>query len=210
MFFYNKTHNHTMIQPLTRKQREIYDFYDSYIRENKRVPSYSEAGEILNLDRTVVYTHIKNLEKKWYLIATNGDIKINIEEQAKVPLLGYVACWSPISVNEEILWYVDIPKSTISYWSSFYALKAKWESMKNAGIHDSDILIIRQQSDVNDGDIAVVILWEYEDDERATLKRVYHSPKALILKPENDDFPTQIITWPSEVRGKLISVIRNY
>lgn len=66
--------------------------------------------------------------------------------------------------------------------------------MKDAGIHDGDILIIRQQSDVDNGDIAVVILGEYEDDERATLKRVYKTPQAMILRPENDSFPTQIIT----------------
>lgn len=82
--------------------------------------------------------------------------------------------------------------------------------MINAGIDDGDTLVIRQQSDVSDGDIGVVVVWEYADDERATLKRVYHTPKALILKPENDDFPTQIITEPSQVRGKLVSVIRNY
>ena len=114
-----------MIHTLTRKQREIYDFYGSFIRENKRAPSYSEAGKLLDLDRTVVFTHVKNLEKKGYLIATKGNIQVNIEEQAKVPLLGFVACGSPITVNEEILGYIDIPKSTMNSGSNFYALTAR-------------------------------------------------------------------------------------
>lgn len=199
-----------MIHNLTRKQREVYNFYTTFISENRRVPSYTEAWKMLNLDRTVVYTHVKNLEKKWYLIATNWDIQINIEEQAKIPLLWYVACWSPISVNEEILGYIDIPKSTMRSWSGFYALRAKWESMKNAWIHDGDILVIRQQTDVDDGDIAVVVLGEYEDDERATLKRVYKSTKSMILKPENDAFEPIVVTSSGQIRWKLISVIRNY
>lgn len=55
-------------------------------------------------------------------------------------------------------------------------------------------MVIRQQSKVEDGDIAVVAIGEDEYNERATLKRVYTTPKAMILKAENDDFPTQIIT----------------
>lgn len=197
-----------MKQPLTRKQREVLDFYESFIKDNKRVPSYSEAWKLLDLDRTVVYTHVKNLEKKWYLTAWGWDIRINIE-RTSIPLLWSVACGSPISVYEECSEYIDIPKSLLKLWSSLYALKAKWESMINAGIDDGDILIIRQQSDIIDGDIAVVIVGEYADDERATLKRVYKTPKALILKPKNDDFPMQVIKW-GEIRGKLVSVIRNY
>ena len=66
--------------------------------------------------------------------------------------------------------------------------------MIQVGIKSGDTLIIRQQSDVDNGDIGVVVIGEYTDDEQVTLKRVYKTPKALILKPENDDFPTQIIT----------------
>lgn len=58
-----------MKQALTRKQKEILDFYTNFISKNKRSPSYSEAGELLQLDRTVVFQHIKNLERKGYLIA---------------------------------------------------------------------------------------------------------------------------------------------
>lgn len=199
-----------MDNTLTRKQREVLDFYQSFISENKKIPSYTEAWKLLKLDRTVVFTHVKNLEKKGYLIADKWNIRVNLEEQATIPLLWYVACGSPISVNEEILGYIDIPKSTLNRWSNFYALQASWESMLNIWIHDWDTLIIRQQSDIDNWDIWVVVMGEYEDDERATLKRVYKTPSAMFLKAENDNFPTQIITWPAQVRGKLISVIRNY
>jgi repressor LexA len=105
--------------------------------------------------------------------------------------------------------FIELPKSSYKY-GQFYALRAVWDSMRDAGIKSGDILIIRQQSDIDDWDIAVVVLGEYKDEERATLKRVYKTPQAMILKPENDSFPVQIITWPSQIRWKLISVIRNY
>jgi len=67
--------------------------------------------------------------------------------------------------------------------------------MIQVGIKSGDTLIIRQQSDIDNGDIGVVVIGdEYADDEQVTLKRVYKTPKALILKPENDNFPTQVIT----------------
>ncbi len=58
-----------MKSTLTRKQKEIFDFYENFITENKKIPSYTEAGELLGIDRTVVFNHVKNLEKKGYLLA---------------------------------------------------------------------------------------------------------------------------------------------
>lgn len=198
-----------MIKSLSYKQKLVFDYFVNFIKNYGHAPTYREASSFLWINPSVVFSHIKNIIKKWYLSSEGWSLHL-IEVTDKVPLLWTVACWSPISVNEEILGYIDIPKSMMNSWNNFYALKARWESMKDAGIHDGDILIIRQQSDVDNGDIAVVILGEYEDDERATLKRVYKTPQAMILRPENDSFPTQIITWPSQIRGKLVSVIRNY
>ena len=81
--------------------------------------------------------------------------------------------------------------------------------MVNAWINSWDFLIIRKQDDVDNWDIWVVVMWEYEDEEKATLKKVFHNGKELILKPENDSFPVTVVkNW--EVRGKLVWVLRNY
>ncbi len=81
--------------------------------------------------------------------------------------------------------------------------------MKDVGILPGDTLVIRQQDDVDDGDIGVVATGDWADDERATLKRIYHKPEGMILKPANDEFPTTVVK-KGMVRGKLVSVIRNY
>ena len=78
--------------------------------------------------------------------------------------------------------------------------------MKNANIWDWDLLIIKQQNDIdNDGDVAVVI----KEDNTATLKRVYKNNNFIILKPENEDFPI-IFSKNCEIKGKLVGVIRNF
>lgn len=130
-----------------------------------------------------------------------------MEQLRKIPILWKIACWSPIEVFEEVRGYVDVAKSMIWNWGNLYALEAVGDSMKDAGINTWDILIIRYQNDVSDGEIAVVI--DTKDYEKATLKRVYRNLRYLLLKPENDNFPTTTMDQ-CEIRGKLVNVIRQY
>lgn len=102
----------------------------------------------------------------------------------KIPLLGEVACGEPIFANEDRESYVEVGTDI----KADFCLKAKGDSMIGARIMDGDIVFIRKQSMVNNGEIAAVII-----NDEATLKRVsYHRDKnTLILKAENpkyDDF----------------------
>ena len=72
-----------------------------------------------------------------------------------------------------------------------FALRVSGDSMVGARIHDGDIVFIRQQDDVDDGQIAAVII-----DDSATLKRVYHIPGGLQLLSENPKYPPMIFTYP--------------
>jgi repressor LexA len=85
--------------------------------------------------------------------------------------------------------------------STYYALRAKGDSMIDVGIETGDMLLIRSQDDVDDGEIAVVISLD-SGDERATLKRVYHKPRSLLLKAENSKFPS-VYVKDCIIRGKL-------
>lgn len=98
----------------------------------------------------------------------------------KVPLVGSIACGSPILAEENITDYVDAP----GHIHADYALQCRGESMINAGIRDGDIVYIRKQQTVDNGQIAAVVI----DGEEATLKRFHCDGKALILSPANDSF----------------------
>lgn len=86
-------------------------------------------------------------------------------EIKKFPLLGEIACGQPIFVNEDRESYI-LAGSNIK---ADFCLKARGDSMINARILDGDIVFIRQQPVVNDGEIAAVVI-----DDTATLKRVYY------------------------------------
>lgn len=93
-----------------------------------------------------------------------------------IPLLGDIACGEPILAEENISDYI---KADISVHADF-ALRCKGDSMINARIFDGDIVYIRQQSDVDDGEIAAVLI-----GDEATLKKVYKTENKLVLRPCN-------------------------
>ena len=96
----------------------------------------------------------------------------------KLPILGNVACGEPIFASEEHSHYLQVGENV----NADFCLTAKGDSMINARIFDGDILFVQQQSSVDDGDIAVVLI-----DDEATVKRVYFDRENAILTliPEN-------------------------
>nr|DAO23202.1 MAG TPA: Repressor protein CI [Caudoviricetes sp.] len=105
----------------------------------------------------------------------------------KVPLVGTIACGTPILAAENIEDHVDIPDDI----RADFALRCKGDSMMGIKIqiHDGDVVYIRKQSDVDNGTIAAVLI-----GEEATLKRVYKQKDKLILQPENPDYPPMVYT----------------
>ncbi len=116
-------------------------------------------------------------------------------EIKKVPFLGEIACGEPIFANEERESYV-LAGTNIN---ADFCLKARGDSMTGARIYDGDIVFIREQSMVENGEIAAVII-----DDEATLKRVYYEKEKnkLYLQAENPKYP------PLSYEGEELDHIR--
>jgi len=97
-------------------------------------------------------------------------------EMRKIPLLGTISCGAPVLAEEHIEGQVDIPANI----HADFALTCKGDSMINARIFDGDIVYIRQQDTVENGEIAAVLI-----ETEATLKRFKRLPDRIILEPEN-------------------------
>lgn len=115
---------------------------------------------------------------------------IPFPEMHKVPLIGAIACGAPILAEEHIEDYVDMPKHV----RADFALTCKGDSMINARIFDGDIVYIRQQDTVENGEIAAVL----NDDGEATLKRVRIFNDHISLEPENPMYKPQVY-WNEEM-----------
>lgn len=119
---------------------------------------------------------------------------VPISPMNKVPLVGQIACGTPILAEENISDYVDLP----GHIRADFALTCKGESMIGAGIRDGDIVYIRQQAEVENGQIAAVMV----GDEEATLKRFYREDGVVQLVSENPSIPPKVFI------GETISQIR--
>ena len=108
-----------------------------------------------------------------------------IPKTYKRPRLGTIACGEPILAEVNIETYDDIPDNI----KCDFTLVCKGDSMINARINDGDIVYIKQQSQVDNGEIAAVLI-----DNEATLKRVYIYEDKVVLQPENTKYPPFVYT----------------
>lgn len=121
----------------------------------------------------------------------------------KLPLVGKISCGNGIIAFEEIEGYESTPKEWLNGGEYFY-LRAKGDSMTGARIHDGDLLLIRKQPEVEDGEIAAVII-----NDEAVLKRVYKRNGTLILQSENQKYPPIIANGQVQIIGKLKKIVIN-
>lgn len=107
----------------------------------------------------------------------------------KLPLIGTIACGAPILAQEHIEDYVDMP----AHIHADFALSCKGDSMINARIFNGDIVYIRQQETVDNGEIAAVLI-----DNEATLKRVRIFEDHISLEPENPQY-RPLVLWGEDM-----------
>lgn len=124
---------------------------------------------------------------------------IPMPKMQKVPLVGSIACGTPILAQQNIDGSVDAPEDI----RCDFALRCKGDSMIDAGIHDGDAVYIRIQPEVENGEIAAVRV-----GEEATLKRVYYDGTTLTLMPANAAFAPMVYTGPQleevHIEGRVV------
>lgn len=119
---------------------------------------------------------------------------IPLPTMKSIPLVGTIACGTPILAEQNIECLVDLPE----HIKADFALRCKGDSMINARIYDGDIVYIKQQPTVEDGQIAAVLI-----GDEATLKRVRLFPDHIVLEPENPTY-RPLTYWESEMDSVFI------
>ncbi len=102
-----------------------------------------------------------------------------------VPVVGTISAGQPLLAEQHILEYKPMPRAKLKNAATYFFLVVKGDSMNGDGILDGDLVLIRQQPQVENGEIAVVMCGEDE----ATLKRVYRFSDHILLQPSNPRYP---------------------
>jgi repressor LexA len=202
-----------MLPPLTSRQRAIYEFILTTIREKGFAPSIQEIGRQFKIASTNgVSDHLKALEKKGYirrvgkraLEVVNALGQPVITATRDVPLLGKIAAGKPLLSEENFAGYVTIPEDMAS--GKTFALKVKGDSMIDAGILDGDQVIVKQQGSAENGEIVCAMI-----DGEATLKRFFEKDGVVILRAENEKYaPITLTEGEFRIVGRVVGLLRKF
>lgn len=205
------------VKAISSRQRSILDFIKKEVKEKGYPPSVREIGEAVGLaSSSTVHGHLARLEKKGHIRRDptkpraieilDGDF-MNRSEQSRmlrVPVIGKVTAGVPITAVENVEDYFPLPERFGTDEDSIFMLVIQGDSMIEAGIHDKDYVIVKQQHSANNGDIVVAMT---EEDE-ATVKRFYKEKDHFRLQPENSSLEPIILNQVS-ILGKVIGVFRD-
>ncbi|SEH77702.1 repressor LexA [Halobacillus karajensis] len=175
--------------------------YSHYEREN-RTPSLKTIQKLAKI-YDVDLDEIFGSENEQVKSEKEESVVYEVPAFEKLPIVGQISCGNGEVAFEEIEGYEDTPKSWLNGGSYFY-LRTKGDSMSGARIHDGDLVLIRQQPDVEDGEIAAVLI-----DDEAVLKRVYKRNNTCILQSENPNYPPRFISDDVKILGKLKKIVIN-
>jgi repressor LexA len=202
-------------EQLSRRQREILRYILSEVRKRGYPPSVREIGKAVGLSSSsTVHAHLNNLERKGYLKrgqalpraievlqTEQGGLVPDYKNMVSIPLVGRIAAGEPLLAEENIDDYMPLPVDIVGDRSVFM-LRVKGSSMINAGILDNDYVVVRKQTEVENGQIAAVLI-----EDEATIKRFYKERSQIRLQPENPEMQP-IITKEAAVLGKVVAVLR--
>ena len=200
---------------LTKRQKEIFDFIRKYAAKTGYPPTVREIGKAVGLhSSSTVHAHLANLEKLGLLkrdpskpraiellFEKAGQAVSAVKPNNGIPLIGSVAAGAPILAEENIEEYLEVP-DVIGGEDGDYILQVRGESMKNAGILESDYVVVRPADDATDGEIVVALI-----GDEATVKRYFRESDHIRLQPENEEMDP-IITTEARVLGKVVGVFR--
>ena len=130
-----------------------------------------------------------------------------VSSAIELPVMGRIAAGVPIEAIAHASHNVAVPGAMISGQGNHYALEVKGDSMIEAGINDGDVVVIRETSVADNGDIVVALI----EDQEATLKRFYRRGNAIALEAANPAYETRILPEDKvRVQGRLVGLIRTY
>lgn len=200
-----------MTERLTKRQAQILDFIRDRMRTKGYPPSVREIGEAVGLSSSsTVHSHLSKLEElklirrdptKPRAIEILEDSPWRSQQFIAVPLVGQVTAGSPILATENIEEVYQLPKELIRH-DDVFMLSVIGDSMIEAGILNGDYVMVRRQSNANNGDIVVAMV-----EDEATVKRFFKEKGHYRLQPENQHLEP-IFADEVTVLGKVVGLVR--
>ncbi len=200
---------------VTKRQKEILDYLESYLGEHGYAPSYEEIAEHFGFSSlATVHEHLENLRRKGY-IRKNYNESRSIElvpttlrvAALELPLLGRVAAGVPIeAVRDQET--VAVPEDMVRRGGENYVLRVAGDSMIDEQIRDGDYIIVNSRQTATNGEMVVALV----DGDSATVKKFYRERDGRVrLQPANPTMGPMFYRGDRvRIQGIVVGVIRKY
>ena len=205
---------------LTKKQRQILDYVESFVETNGYSPSYEEIAEHFGYNSlATVHEHLTNLEQKGFLRKNYNKsrslevVRADLHAPAlELPLLGQVAAGLPIEAVEDVHETVTVPHDMVRRGEN-YVLKVRGDSMIDEQIRDGDFIIVNSRNTADNGEMVVALVMDgITVGGSATVKKFYREAGGRVrLQPANEMMQPMYFPADSvQIQGIVVGVIRKY
>lgn len=208
------------MKKLTPKQQRVLQAITRKINGNGVPPTLEELREDLGMSsKNAVLSHLEALVRKGYIERSNKarDIRVlkrngleratlqamDISHEIEIPLIGTVAAGAPVLTEENIERFIYVPNYLVQSKQPCFALRVHGDSMRNAGIHDGDLVIVQSTQLAHNGDIVVALI-----GNEVTVKRLVVTDNQRYLKAENPSYSDIHPEQPWSLQGKVLALIR--
>lgn len=187
--------------------KKIIEFVEEYYFKHSSSPTTSVIADGVGIARGTVHKYLVDMDARGMIsydgkTITNDRInKINTGFIG-VPVVGSIACGVPNLAEEDIEEYIPLPEKLFGK-GDFFILRAKGQSMIEAGIDEGDLVIVRMQNTAEDGQIVVALV-----GDEATLKRLYKESDGIRLHPENSSME-DIFVPDCSIQGVAVKVLKD-
>ncbi len=202
---------------LTIKQKNLLDYLKAYYAKELVFPTFDEIRSQFNIkSKSGVHKLLKSLEEKKYIERLPHKARalklkhqtdtLNSDEKL-IPFLGRIAAGNPIEAITSSFEQISVPSYLIANNSEHFTLEVTGDSMKDEGIFDGDIVVIKKTDIANTGEIVVALI----DENEVTLKKFRSFKNSIALEPANKNYKTRIFGDERvKIQGKLIGLIRKF
>lgn len=196
---------------LTKKQKEVLDYFQDYYREHGILPSLREAAEDLGMkSHSAVHRYLDVLDDKGFIKKGEYHTKRNFEIIAPgddLLFAGTVAAGEPLEVVEEGTETIEVPKRFVDSRKKRYVLEVEGDSMQDMGLLSGDYVVVESREEADNGEVVVAML-----NGGATLKELKKNKTGVELIPKNEKYKPIKVGGDDDfsVIGVLIGSFRQY
>ena len=198
---------------MQHKSQETIDriivYVEDYFKSNGYSPTITQIGKALGIARCTVHRYIDYMKENGILRYSNNEISTDVTMKVKsdvsfAGISGTIPCGTPEEQAEQVETYIPLPSSLVGR-GDFFILKAKGESMIDAGIDSGDLVVVRKQKTAKEGEIIAALV----DGSESTLKTLtFDEDRNVVLHPENATMKDIRPMTGFEIQGVAVYVLK--